>query len=74
MKQFLLNKDGSVPSGADVAALLAAGLRLVIPTDMPIPGAGKICVDTEPKQINGIWYQQWIEIDAPVVDGAKDVQ
>ena len=66
MKQFLLNKDGSIPAGVDVATLLSAGVRFVLPRDRPTPSQGKICVDTEPEMINGVWYQKWIEVDAPV--------
>ena len=65
MKQFLLNKDGSIPVGADVAALLAAGVRLVVPTHRPRPSVGMMVVDTEPELKNGVWYQCWKEVPAP---------
>lgn len=65
MKQFLLNQDGSIPAGADVAALLAAGVRLVVPTSRPRPSVGMMVVDTEPELKNGVWYQCWKEVPAP---------
>jgi len=68
MKQFLLNPDGSIPLGTNVPALLAAGVRMVMPTARPRPSTGMMVVDTEPELINGVWYQRWKEIPAPIIN------
>jgi hypothetical protein len=73
MKQFLLNPDGSIPPGTNVAVLLENGIRLVRPNPQPRPSPGMMMVDTEPVLVNGIWHQCWKEVPAPVVE-EEDVQ
>ncbi len=75
VKQFLLNPDGSVPRGANVARLLELGIPLVLPTERWRPAEGMMLVEGEPQQDeNGIWRQQWVEvpIPAPPADDAQD--
>lgn len=56
VKQFLLNKDGSMPE--NLQTLIDAGVLLVIPTEMPRQ-SGMVAVEQEPQQIDGIWKQVW---------------
>jgi len=56
VKQFLLNKDGSMPE--NLQALIDAGVLLVMPTEMPRQG-GMVAVEQEPQQIDGVWKQVW---------------
>jgi hypothetical protein len=66
--QFLLNPDGSVPPGANVAALEAAGVRLVRPSTPPSVKPGEIVVDpADPEFRAGEWWQRWVIEAAPVV-------
>jgi hypothetical protein len=59
LKQFLLNRDGSIPADVDVALLNAEGIRLVLPTDAP-QDFEMIAVEQEPQQDeNGVWRQVW---------------
>ena len=68
MKQFLLNPDGSIPLGTNVAMLLEHGIKLVMPTQRPRPSPGMMVVDTDPELVNGVWYQRWKEVIAPKDD------
>lgn len=56
VKQFLLNKDGSMPE--NLQALIDAGVLLVMPTEMPRQ-SGMVAVEQEPQQIDGVWKQVW---------------
>lgn len=58
-KQFLLNPDGSIPEGVDLALLEAAGIPLVLPVEMPRE-PGMVAVEQEPQQgADGVWRQTW---------------
>jgi hypothetical protein len=58
-KQFLLNLDGSVPAGVDVDLLIAEGIPMVMPTDMPRE-PGMVAVEQDPQQdADGTWRQVW---------------
>ena len=63
-KQFLVNSDGTVPINVNVDALIAAGIPLVFPTQMPRQ-SGMVAVEQDPKQINGVWKQVWKLEPAP---------
>ena len=58
-RQFLLNPDGSLPAGANVAVLEAEGIPLVLPT--PVPRVdGMVAVEQEPEQgPDRVWRQVW---------------
>ena len=59
-KQFLLNVDGSVPAGVDVDLLIAEGIPMVMPTDMPRE-PGVVAVEQDPLQdAQGVWRQVWV--------------
>lgn len=62
--QYLTREDGSIPPDVDVAALVAAGVRIVRPTIMP-RSAGMIAVEGQPEERDGVWWQTWIEQLAP---------
>lgn len=64
-RQFLLNPDGSLPAGANVDALAAEGIPLVLPT--PVPRVyGMVAVEQDPQQDeNGVWRQVWTLVEAP---------
>lgn len=64
-KQFLLNPDGSVPSGTNLDLLREQGIPLVRPT--PVPNApGMVAVEQEPRQgADGVWLQVWTLEPAP---------
>jgi hypothetical protein len=57
VKQFLLNKDGSMPE--NLQALIDAGVLLVMPTEMPRQ-SGMVAVEQEPQQVDGVWRQVWV--------------
>lgn len=61
-KQFLLNPDGSIPEGVDVALLESLGIPLVLPT--PIPNEpGLTAIEQEPVQdAEGVWHQVWLMV------------
>ncbi len=62
MQQFLLNPDGTIPQGTDVAALEAAGVLFVVPTPPHTPSAGMELYEGHPSQdVEGIWRQVWLE-------------
>ena len=66
MQQFLLNPDGSIPKGADIKALEAAGVLFVVPTARHTPSGGMELYEGAPVQDeNGVWRQTWLE--RPVV-------
>jgi hypothetical protein len=66
IKQFLLNSDGSIPVGANIAALLEAGVPLVLPTPRWRPAEGMMLEEREPQRDDqGVWRQQWVEVPAP---------
>lgn len=59
LKQFLLNKDGSIPANVNIELLKSKNIPLVIPTTMPRE-VGMIAVEREPERdSNGIWHQVW---------------
>jgi hypothetical protein len=62
--QYLTREDGSIPPDVDLAALVAAGVRIVRPTIMP-RSAGMIAVEGQPEERDGVWWQTWIEQPAP---------
>lgn len=57
--QFLIDQDGTIPSTVDVAALIAAGIRLVHPSPRPDAVEGMQIVEGQPEQRDGIWWQTW---------------
>ena len=62
--QYLTREDGSIPPDVDVAALIAAGIRIVRPT--PIPRSpGMVAIESAPEERDGKWWQTWIEQPAP---------
>lgn len=64
-RQFLLNPDGSLPAGANVDALAAEGIPLVLPTPVPRE-PGMVAVEQEPEQgPDGVWRQVWTLEPAP---------
>ena len=63
--QYLTQPDGSIPSTVDVAALIAAGVRIVRPTPRPDPLEGMQIVEGQPEQRDGIWWQTWALEPAP---------
>jgi hypothetical protein len=59
VKQFLLNPDGSIPFGANLAKLQAESIPLVLPTQPPRE-PGMIAVEMEPElDAEGVWRQVW---------------
>ena len=74
MKQFLLNPDGSIPPGVDVAVLEAEGITMVLPTPRPEPTPGYDLAESEPVFEDGMWRQVWIEVErAPYVEPVPTV-
>jgi hypothetical protein len=66
IKQFLLNPDGSVPDGVNVAVLEAEGVPLVVPTERWRPAPGFVLEERNPEQDEqGVWRQVWAEVVAP---------
>jgi hypothetical protein len=73
VRQFLLNPDGSVPAGANVARLLELGIPLVLPTPRWRPADGMMLAEGEPQQdADGIWRQVWVEVPVPASEPATD--
>lgn len=67
VKQFLLNRDGSIPEGTNIAALNAAGIPVVLPTERWTPANGFELIESDPVQgEDGIWVQQWIEVPVTI--------
>ena len=65
VKQFLLNSDGSVPFGTDLAKLEAEGIPLVWPAPVPRQ-SGMVAVEKDPQQdADGVWRQVWVLEPAP---------
>lgn len=64
-KQFLLNSDGSIPANTNVELLEAEGIPLVLPTPRWRPAEGMVLEEAEPRQIDGVWKQTWVEVPAP---------
>lgn len=64
--QLLLNLDGSIPAGADIIALRALGIPMVLPTPMPRqPGMRAVEQDAEQGE-DGAWRQVWaLEPESP---------
>lgn len=58
IKQFLLNKDGSISANVNIKALEEAGIPLVMPSEMPRQ-SGMVAVEKEPIMIDGILTQSW---------------
>jgi hypothetical protein len=66
VKQFLLNPDGSIPDGTNVALLEAKGIPLVVPTERWHPAPGFMLEERNPEQDeHGVWRQVWVEVVAP---------
>jgi hypothetical protein len=66
MGVFLLNPDGSFPAWADVAALEAAGVKFVVPTEAPRPEPGYRIEEGEPVLDEyGTWRQTWVQVALP---------
>ena len=64
VKQFLLNPDGSIPSGANLEKLASQGIPLVVPT-IAAKAAGMIAVEQDPqKDENGVFRQVWVLVPA----------
>lgn len=64
--QFLLLPDGSIPPGANVEALEAAGIPLVMPTERWRPAPGMVLEERDAEQdADGVWHQVWVEVPAP---------
>lgn len=58
-KQFILNADGTAPSGVNIALLIAQNVPLVLPTPAPSE-PDMIAVEQEPQQdADGFWRQVW---------------
>lgn len=73
VKQFLLNSDGSIPAGANIAALLEAGIPLVLPTPRWRPAEGMVLEERDPQRdAQGVWRQVWVEVQAPPPPAAED--
>jgi len=64
-RQFLLNPDGSVPLGVDVAVLHAQGIPLVLPSQPQAPAKGMCLIEGDPQVLNGVWHQVWVEVPIP---------
>ena len=62
MKQFLLNPDGSIPPGTNIAALVEAGIELVRPVQRPVAPQGYTYVEGLPES----GYQTWVLAPVPV--------
>jgi hypothetical protein len=73
-KQFLLNVDGSVPAGVDVDLLIAEGIPMVMPTDMPRE-PGMVAVEQDPlRDADGTWRQVWaLQLDQEQATPAEPV-
>lgn len=76
--QYLINSDGSIPEGAPLEALAAAGVPLVVPTLPPQAPEGQCIIEDEPVQdALGIWRQAWRTEPAPepepVVEAVPDL-
>lgn len=71
MQQYLTLPDGTIPPGVDVAALEAAGIRLVRPIKPP-QESGMVAVEIDPEMRDGAWWQTWTLEPAPalIVDPA----
>lgn len=65
MQQYLLNADGSWPTGAPIEALLAAGVTPVVPTPRPSVEPGYLAVEAPPEFSAGAWRQVWLIEAAP---------
>lgn len=63
--QYLTRPDGSIPSNVNVAALVAAGIKIVRPTPRPTPASGFSLIEGEPVGRDGVLWQNWIEM--PIV-------
>jgi hypothetical protein len=73
IRQFLLLPDGSVPKGADIDVIRAAGIPIVMPTERGVPSEGMMFVEAEPvEDSNGVLRQTWIEVPAPVPEPVQE--
>ena len=76
-RQFLLNPDGSIPQGVNLALLLRERIPLVIPTEMP-RAPGMIAVERDPApDEHSVLRQVWVLEPAPPApepDPAPDVE
>lgn len=72
VKQFLLNADGSIPAGTNLAKLEADGIPLVLPTQVPRE-PGMVAVEQDPQLgEDGVWRQVWVLEPAPIVEPAPE--
>ena len=62
--QYLTRPDGSIPSNVNVAALVAAGIKIVRPTPRPTPASGFSLIEGEPVERDGVLWQNWVETPA----------
>lgn len=62
--QFLLNPDGSVPPGTDIAALKRLGIPLVMPVRAP-SAPGMVAIERPSALVDGVLTQQWDLVPAP---------
>lgn len=66
VKQFLLNPDGSVPKGANVARLMELDIPLVLPTPRWRPEPGMMLIEVDPQpDAAGVMRQTWVEVPVP---------
>lgn len=73
VKQFLLNSDGSIPASANIAALLEAGIPLVLPTPRWRPAEGMMLEECDPQRdAQGVWRQVWVEVPEPPPPPVED--
>jgi hypothetical protein len=63
--QYLTRPDGSVPPNVDLAALEAAGILIVRPSERPPVEPGMILVEGPPENKDGVWWQTWVQNPAP---------
>lgn len=65
VRQFLLNPDGSIPPGTNIALLMREGIPLVMPTARP-RAPGMIAVERAPApDEHGVLRQVWTLEPAP---------
>ena len=61
--QFLLLPNGDFPEGANIVALMLAGVRLVRPVDPPVPAPGQAVEERPAEYRDGQWWQAWALVD-----------
>lgn len=73
IKQFLLNSDGSVPNGTNIALLIEEGIPLVIPSVQWVPKEGYVLQEGQPITINGKLVQHWEEVSIPIIESIDNL-